>query len=1181
MADETNIYGIRYEVDIESLKKSTADAGKQIKLANAEFNESSSKLDDWGSSTEGVSAKIKQMNAILEAEKSKLAQSQKSYNDNADSIDKYASQIDELKQKKKQAIDTYGAESTEVQQLTTQINKLSREQTVSINSADKLKVAIANQQATVNRTEKSLEGYEGQLKEVQEAQKRAEKSGNSLEAELKDMRKASDETTESTKKMGGGFTVVKGAIAGLIATGISSMISGLRNASEETKEYRTELGKLKATAQTTGASFDNAKKNLKEVASITSDTGAGVEGLNNILSAGFDGKLLDEITDQLLGASIKWKDTLKFEGLADGLQETLASGKAIGPFSELIERAGGSLEVFDEGLTKAIASGTQQQYVLDFLAKYGLKDVKNAYEENNKSLIDSANATFDFNDRMAQMGKKTEPIVNSVKKGFIGLFDEIVNGSDSMDVEGFTDDIDNAFSIARDGISWVKKNIKPLTSLVLGMGTAWLSYKTAVAGSNAVTSITNTLMKLKTAGTVADTTATVAGTTATNGATIATKALALAQKMTPWGLVAGAIAGVVVGLIAFTSSSNKSKGATDENTIATDKLIKKQKELNDSLKEGKKEREGSITSAKEQTATADILHKKIQELSEVEGKSNSQKAEMKALVEKLNETMPELNLQYDQEKDRLNMSTEAIRNNINAQKDLILAKASQENMMKIAEEMAEVEVQQASLIEQRTKNEKEYAKAKEKTIKAYKDFEEAGSNVGSQEHWNWVKTSQYEADKKTAFEKTKDAVEKNEKSLNKLNKEYDKTSEFAQNKLDSAEIDKQLSAITEKARASGVEVPQAISKGISEGKYAVPQSVEEMQALISFESLKKKAKENGVSIPKSLSEGIKNGSIAPSEAVKQMNSLVSFSGLLNESSIAGKKVPNSIREGIVSGKLSPQQAIIEMNNLMSVEMDKQPAKAKAKGQQTGKGYADGVGDNTENARASGSRVGYASTLGTGQGASGMFGSGANAGSNFNSGLEGSKGASKTAGEKVGQKGVDGAKSKYNDYYGAGGYLTGGINSGVSDNSYSVYTSMSNLAWNMIDNFKKNLKIKSPSRIFIALASFIPKGIRKGIVDNQGMVVNAVEKMVDKVAEAGKELKNAIALDDMNASLNTSVKRIGNHGSKLAAAGAGGNSNVNSVTFNQYNTSPKALDSLEVFRNTQKQMKLLKTWKGEN
>lgn len=69
VADKENIYGIKYEVDIDELKTSTAEATKKIKLANAEFKESSSKLDNWATSTDGLGAKIKQLNTVLEAEK--------------------------------------------------------------------------------------------------------------------------------------------------------------------------------------------------------------------------------------------------------------------------------------------------------------------------------------------------------------------------------------------------------------------------------------------------------------------------------------------------------------------------------------------------------------------------------------------------------------------------------------------------------------------------------------------------------------------------------------------------------------------------------------------------------------------------------------------------------------------------------------------------------------------------------------------------------------------------------------------------------------------------------------------------------------------------------------------------------------------------------------------------------
>ena len=72
--DEQNIFGIKYEVDIESLKTSSAEAKKSISMANAEFKESASKLDDWANSVDGVSAKIKQNERYFRSRKIKISQ---------------------------------------------------------------------------------------------------------------------------------------------------------------------------------------------------------------------------------------------------------------------------------------------------------------------------------------------------------------------------------------------------------------------------------------------------------------------------------------------------------------------------------------------------------------------------------------------------------------------------------------------------------------------------------------------------------------------------------------------------------------------------------------------------------------------------------------------------------------------------------------------------------------------------------------------------------------------------------------------------------------------------------------------------------------------------------------------------------------------------------------------------
>ena len=45
-------------------------------------------------------------------------------------------------------------------------------------------------------------------------------------------------------------------------------------------------------------------------------------------------------------------DTLNTEGIADGIQETFATGRAVGMFGELLERSGVNLDDFNAGLAK-------------------------------------------------------------------------------------------------------------------------------------------------------------------------------------------------------------------------------------------------------------------------------------------------------------------------------------------------------------------------------------------------------------------------------------------------------------------------------------------------------------------------------------------------------------------------------------------------------------------------------------------------------------------------------------------------------------------------------------------------------------------------------------------------------------------------------------------------------------
>lgn len=279
---------------------------------------------------------------------------------------------------------------------------------------DTLKIAESQVQKQFKEGKVSEEQYRALQREIVETK-------NSLEG----LESQAKETNSSLKSIDKEGKVSAGTIAAgnLMADGLKSISSAAISAVNDTREYRREIGFLKTNAEQSGESFDLLENKLNEVTAITNDNGAAIEGFSNLLQAGFSKDKLNVITDNLVGASIKWKDTLKFEGLADGLQETLATGAATGPFGEMLERMGMNLDDFNARLAECTTQAEKQDLVLNTLADSGLVEAKNEYESQNKSLIDNAKAQADLNSQMAEMAEKLEPILTKITQFVVKILE--------------------------------------------------------------------------------------------------------------------------------------------------------------------------------------------------------------------------------------------------------------------------------------------------------------------------------------------------------------------------------------------------------------------------------------------------------------------------------------------------------------------------------------------------------------------------------------------------------------------------------------------------------------------------------------------------------------------------------------------------------------------------------------
>lgn len=452
----------KFKVDISELKKAMQDAKRQISVANSEFKAASSTMDNWAQSTDGISAKLKQLDSNLKNQKTILSS---------------------LEQQYEAVVAEQGEGSA---------------------AADRLKIAINNQKATISQTEKQISNYNTELVKVAKAEGEAATSGKSVAEVLEDV-------GNEAESAGDGFTTLKGTIATFAGNMLTSFvgavkegITSLAGLADETREYRTELAKLETGATQAGASADYIKDKWQDMGAVLGDEGAVTEGLNNLLAAGFTTeKEMDAITQHLEGAAIKWKDTLKFEGLADGLQETLATGAAVGSFGEMLERSGVNLEEFNAGLAECTTEADKQNYILSQLSGLGLAEVSKAYREQNKDLIAANRANSDFNDTVAQMGAKLEPVTTAVKNGFNGLLQELVKLTGDIDMEAFTSKINSAFTVLKDdvlpavknGFKWIIDNKDILIAGLAGIAAGFAAFKVA----SLITAVTTALQGMSVA----------------------------------------------------------------------------------------------------------------------------------------------------------------------------------------------------------------------------------------------------------------------------------------------------------------------------------------------------------------------------------------------------------------------------------------------------------------------------------------------------------------------------------------------------------------------------------------------------------------------------------------------------------------------------------------------------------
>ncbi len=322
-----------------------------------------------------------------------------------------------------------------------------------------------------------------------------------------------------------------------------------------------------------------------------------------------------------------------------------------------------------------------------------LKSTNGEYSDLNAQINDCSGAAQAMADTL-----------NDNLKGRVTILQSALEGLGITAYNLFDDEMKSAVDSATDAVGRLQEEIDSgdLGVSLRNMSTALGEFAVNAIGAaeNALPMLIDGLTWLLEHGEIVAgliggvTTAKIAYSVATEAATVAQKLFNVTANANPYILLATAISGVIGAITLYAKTADKE---TVELTESTKKLTDASKKLNDETAEAVQKRE-KATSNLENERNACV--KLVDELEALQSKTEltaSEQARQTAIVEELNTLMPELNLSIDEQTGLTNMSTEALRGNIDAQMELIKLQAAREQQKEITDELVEAEIRLTEL----------------------------------------------------------------------------------------------------------------------------------------------------------------------------------------------------------------------------------------------------------------------------------------------------------------------------------------------------------------------------------------------------------------------------------------------------------------------------------------------------
>lgn len=414
------------------------DIGPKISIkGESEFNQSISKINqnlkEYGSELKAVSSEFDAQADSMESLTAKNKVLKKQYDEQSDKMKLLSDQI-------KKQTDYLEAQAKEIQQLTneygensSQVQKAEKAYANTESTISKLKTAFNETTAYANKLSYEISDNDAKLDELSkgagEASTQIEKIGDSSQKTGDKLNKAKSEIEDFKES----FNLHEAAEQ--VSEFASGMVESIKGAVEESKEYLKIMGSLEVSSSHLNYTTEETKQTYKQLIGVLGDTQSAATTTANLQAIGLEQSQLTQITKGAIGAWARYGDSIPIDGLAESINETIKTSTVTGNFADMLNWAGTSEDEFNEKLEQCSDNSERAQLVLDEMANQGLMKSADAWNENNKALVESNKAQDDYNEAMGDFSKAVMPVFTEFTKALttiIQIFSELPEPAQQM-----------------------------------------------------------------------------------------------------------------------------------------------------------------------------------------------------------------------------------------------------------------------------------------------------------------------------------------------------------------------------------------------------------------------------------------------------------------------------------------------------------------------------------------------------------------------------------------------------------------------------------------------------------------------------------------------------------------------------------------------------------------------------